>query len=107
MTATELSFVAGALLSLAFSYVPGLNSKFAALEPEKKRLVMLGLLALVSLVVFGLGCAGFAADLGLSVTCDRAGAVGLLKAFLGAVVANQAMYSLSPRTLAVKLAKAG
>jgi hypothetical protein len=36
-----LAMAAGALLSLAFSYVPGLGDRYGALTPAAKRLVML------------------------------------------------------------------
>ena len=102
MSETELAAGAGVLLSLAFSYVPGLSTKFAALAPEKKRLIMLGLLALVAGGSFGLSCAGLIADLaGVAVACDRAGALGLVRIFALAVVFNQGAYLISPQTQAV------
>jgi len=97
MTSEQISLTAGVLLSLAFSYVPGLADGFGRLSPETKRLVMLGLLALVSAGAFGIACAGWGAEWGLTLTCDQAGAWGLLKAFLLAVIANQATYQISPR----------
>ena len=42
MDDTQLSLFAGALLSLAFSYVPGLNTWFDGQEPTTKRLIMAG-----------------------------------------------------------------
>lgn len=96
ITSEELSVVAGVVLSLGFSYIPGLKSKFDTLAPERKRLVMLGLLVLVSGAVYGLSCAGFAADLGIGVTCDQAGAIGLIRAFVVATIANQSTYMITP-----------
>lgn len=96
MTADSLAMYAGVALSLVFSYVPSADGWWANLAVTYKRLVMLGLLLLVALASVGLACAGFAADLGLTITCDRAGVVGIIQAFGLAVIANQAAYSLSP-----------
>ena len=107
MSETELAAGAGVLLSLAFSYIPGLSTKFAALAPEKKRLIMLGLLALVAGGSFGLACAGLLSSLaGAAATCDRAGALGLVRTFVLAAVFNQGAYLISPQTQAVALIKA-
>jgi len=48
MSAQLLSAVAGVLLSLLFSYIPGASDWFAALDGTRKRLVMLGALVLVA-----------------------------------------------------------
>lgn len=105
MSAEFLTAIAGVLLSLAFSYVPKLNEKFAALESTYKRLIMLGLLVVVSAGLYGLACAGWAADLGIEVTCDRPGLISLLQAFVWAMIANQAAYQISPEPSAVRKAK--
>lgn len=102
MTAEGLALISGTILSLLFSYVPGLNTKFASFDREKKRLIMLGLLAVCALAIYGLACGGFAVDLGIAVTCDRAGAMALIQAFILAVIANQGTYSISPDAPAVK-----
>ena len=105
MDIEELSMAAGTLLSLGFSYLPGLSRRYAELTAEQKRLVMLGLLALVSLAVFGLACLGeIAWDLFPAVTCNQRGAVGLLKTFVLAVIANQATYLISPKPEGVERA---
>lgn len=106
MSAEFLAGIAGVVLSLLFSYVPGLNAKFAALEATYKRLIMLALLFVTGAAVYGLACAGWAADFGLAVTCDKAGLVQLLQAFGVAAIANQGAYSLSPVAGAVREAKA-
>lgn len=92
MDATVLSGLAGAVLSLVFSYLPGLSDKWEPLEPTQKRLIMGLLLVLVAGVAFGLGCANISS----SVTCDQAGATGLLKLLGAALVANQSTYMISP-----------
>lgn len=95
MDADTLSLIAGAVLSLAFSYVPGLSGKFDQLAAEYKRLVMLGLVVLTAGVVYGLACADLAGELGLAVACDKAGAVSLVRAVILAMIANQGVYSLT------------
>ena len=94
----ELSAAAGVALSLGFSYIPGLQETFNRLEPTYKRLVMLALLALAAGAAYALGCLGL-----LNVDCSQAGAWGLLRTFLAAVIANQAAFSISPAPRAVPL----
>lgn len=105
MTAGELSLIAGALLSLIFSYVPGLNSAFAGLATEIKRLIMLGLLVLVAGAVYGLACLGYAEGFGILVVCDQAGALALVQALVLAIIANQSVFSITPKTGAVQEAR--
>jgi hypothetical protein len=107
MTAEFLAGIVGIGLSLIFSYVPGLNAKFAALDATYKRLIMLGLLVLTAGVVYGLACIGWAANLGINLTCDQAGLQELLKALFAAAIANQTAYSLTPQTASVRKVKAG
>jgi hypothetical protein len=105
MQAETISMVAGVLLSLLFSYCPGLSGWFAALGEEhqdggtRKRLVMLGLLVLAALGSLALSCAGLPAP-GAEVDCSRAGAWELARALAAAIVANQGVYALSPRPAA-------
>jgi hypothetical protein len=90
-----LSALAGIVLSLGFSYIPGISQRFGMLAPTQKRLVMLGLLLACALGVFGLSCmqTGWLS----AMTCDQAGAWGLARVFVAAVIANQAAFSVSPR----------
>lgn len=93
MNAEFLSMIAGILLSLLFSYVPGASDWYGALDGVRKRLVMLGLLFLAAVGAFALSCAGiydFA-------PCDQAGAVQAVEAFIAAVIANQTTYLVSPK----------
>jgi len=92
MTAETLSSVSGVVLSLVFSYVPGLSGWYEKLNGVSKRLVMLVALLAVSGSVFGLSCSGWW-DF---VTCDQSGLTGLIEAFVLALVANQAAYLISP-----------
>jgi hypothetical protein len=92
MTETTLASIAGVIISLAFSYIPGLKDKYALLTADYKRLVMLGALLIVALGIFGASCAGLSAQ----VTCDVAGAQALVSMFISAAIANQAAYLLTP-----------
>lgn len=106
MTAESLVLIAGAVLSLAFSYIPGLNVKFAALSSTTKRLIMLALLAVVAGASYGLSCLGWGLAWGITLVCDQAGFQALLTQFVLALVASQGMYGLSPEQKAVTEAKA-
>ena len=107
MTAEILSAAAAILLSLTFSYLPKLNTWYAAQEEQTKKLVMLGAIAVVAAGSFALACAGLVTDLfGLVLTCDRAGALVVVRSFIFALMANQAAYLISPKTAAVKEVKA-
>jgi len=92
MSAEQLSAVAGVILSLAFSYIPGLQDVFEPLTPTEKRLVMASLIIIVAIAAFLAGCRGL-----LSITCDQPGVIGLLTALVAALVANQATFLISPK----------
>lgn len=105
MSAEAISTVAGAALSLLFSYVPGFADWFAKLGQSKspkgetvsdggtrKRLVMLGLLVLVTLGAFGAACL----NLGGPAVCSKPGAIDLATALALAIMANQSVYMISP-----------
>lgn len=95
MTAEILASLVGSVLSLVFSYTPGLKAKFDALSTDYKRLVMGGAIIAVSLVVFGVSCAGYGAQFGFAVACDADGAIGLTKIVVAALVANQATFQIT------------
>lgn len=98
MTADTLAAAGGLLLSLIFSYVPKFNTWYGLKEDATKRLIMLGALVLVSGAAFGLACSGLAADFGLPITCDKTGAIALIRSFVVAAIANQTTYTLSPNS---------
>jgi len=93
MTSELLSSISGILLSLSFSYIPGLKRWFDTLDREYKQLVMGILLFLVSAAVFGLSCANILDY----VTCDREGILGLVRVFIAALIANQSAYLITKR----------
>jgi hypothetical protein len=102
MDGETLAMAAGALLSLAFSYLPGVQSWYQALTDTNKRLVMLALLVVVAAGAFGLSCLGWGEIFGLGgenlpLTCDAPGAAGLFRALILAVLANQGTYLISPK----------
>jgi hypothetical protein len=92
MTAEQLSMIAGVVLSLAFSYVPGLKTWYAALEGTQKRLVMLCVLLASALGIFGLSCA----KLWVMVACSQQGALQLVEIFFTALISNQATFLITP-----------
>jgi hypothetical protein len=92
MTAEQLIVILGSVLAMLFAYIPGFANWFNPLEATIKRLIMLGLLAIITGAVFGLSCAGILS----SVTCDQTGAVALVTAFIYAVIANQGTFAILP-----------
>lgn len=92
MTAQQLSAICGAVVSLAFSYIPGLRTWYGKQSGDVKRLIMLGVLVVVAAAIFGLSCWGVIDN----VTCDRPGAVGLALAVFYAVAGNQAIFLITP-----------
>ena len=107
MTPEILAAVAGVVLSLAFSYIPNLRTGFAELAKETQQLIMLGLLFVVAAASYGLACAGILTDLfGVALTCDKAGMLGLIRALIFAIMANQGIYQLTPKVADVRLVKA-
>ena len=96
MNAELLSSILAIFLSLAASYLPGFNDWYDPLPPNLKRLVMLALLAVTSAGCYAIACVGYAQALDLPVACDQPGAIEMLRAFIAAVIANQAAYAVSP-----------
>jgi hypothetical protein len=103
MTPELLASIAAIVLSLFFSYVPGLNTWYAALTGVWKRVGMAVLMLFTAGAIFGLSCA----QVLTYVTCDQAGALGLIKIFVAALVANQATFLIAPQTANVKAIKSG
>lgn len=100
MTADLLSSVSGVVLSLLFSYLPGLSAWYGGLTGGKKRLIMLGMLALVAGGMYALDCGGLLVKIvpdmaGMCSATD--GWVQVLRAFVLAMIANQSAFALSPQ----------
>lgn len=103
ITSAAIAGIAGAFLSLIFSYVPGLNTKFAALPKETQQLAMAGLMLLVTIVIVALGCYKVVQ---INLTCDQSGWVQAIWVFLSAIMANQATFRLSPQRASVRAVRA-
>ena len=93
MTPELLASIAGIVLSLVFSYVPGAKDWFEQIDGNYKRLVMLGSLILVALAVFGLSCANWYA----LVACSAVGVKALIEMVIIAAISNQTAYALTPK----------
>lgn len=92
----------GVVLSLVCSYVPGVNTWFAAKSKEFKQLFMaLGILIIVC-VVFSLTCYNLITS---NLTCSLNGAANALMVYVFTLAANQGVYSVSPQTSIVKAVK--
>jgi len=83
--------VVGAAISWIFGWFPGLRTWFAALKSEIKSAIMLGLLAIASVVVYLLVYYGVL-QAGEPITIWR-----LLSVFFFASTINQVTYSLTPQ----------
>jgi hypothetical protein len=96
--------VLAGLLSLAFTLIPGLNAKFAALEPDVKRAIMAGLSALIAVVIYVLSCTP---DLlpNFPFSCPVGGVWQLITIIFLAVTVNQGVFAATPQPRAVKDAK--
>lgn len=97
MSADTLNLFAAAVLSLVFGYFPKLKDWYASLDNGQKRLIMALVLFVVSGAIFGLSCWKMVPSDWKLVTCDIPGLVGLVRAYILAVVANQGIYMLFVR----------
>lgn len=95
-----LVLIAGAALSIGFEYIPRLREWYNGLGDTAQQGLMALLVFAAAVVIFGLSCAGWMADLwpALAVSCDQAGAIGLMRAFLMAIAVNQGVFRLLPKT---------
>lgn len=103
VTPEVIAALAGSLLSILFSYVPGLSTWYAAKSDEWKKLIMAGLLLAIAVAVYAMQCSSILAT---NITCDKQGIIQLVYMFVLAIAANQGTYRLTPQTDAVKDAKA-
>lgn len=98
MSAEQLAAASGLLLSLGLAYIPGLESRYKALDSKTQSLFMLSLLALATFALFGVSCTGARADF----TCDGAACIAPATLFWNALVTNQATYLTLVRPFAKK-----
>jgi uncharacterized membrane protein len=94
MTAETLALIVGAILSLAFAYIPGLRTKYEALSSEMKAAIMAGIMLIVTITIYAMACASVLNLFGVEVACTKEGAAELLKILISALMANQASYLL-------------
>lgn len=89
--------IVGAVLSLLFTYFPGLKDWFDK-QSGYKSLIMLGLIVAVALAYYGLGCIPVLANvLGIQVPCTVAGLLTVALAVIKIAIANQATYLLTKK----------
>lgn len=97
-TLLAVSGLVGVVLSLLFSIVPQLKSRWAAIEPDQRRVFMTLVVAGATIGLYLLACSA-AVDLsaiGLTFDCGGSWAEFALAVLL-AVVTNQATFQLTPR----------
>ena len=95
ITQDLLTSIAGALLSLAFSYFPGLSEAYETLDPTRKRLVMLIFLVIAALGLYAASCAGL---FGIPASvCTETGTKNLAWIFILCAVVNQTAYGLTKK----------
>ena len=102
-TSESLALIMGAVTSLIFSYAPGLNAWFAAKTDEIKRLVMLGLMVVITGSIYGLACTNI-----LHVSefvCGQQSFLQFVSILISAVIANQGTYKISPQIRSVAAIK--
>jgi len=93
MDVEQLSAIAGAVLSLAFSYVPGVKDWFEGLLSGQKQAIMGLLLLGTAGAVFGLSCGGVLDW----VVCSKEGVLGLVDVLIAALLANQTAYLITKK----------
>lgn len=104
LTPALIASVLAAALSLAGTYIPGLNTWLAGLTKEVKQSLMGGLTILIAVAVYVLACVptlGFTA-----VACPTGGVWELLGIIVAALVANQGVFMASPQPNSVRTVKA-
>lgn len=88
--------IVGTILSVIFAKFPIVNTWFAGLASEFKSLIMIGLLLIVSVVVYLLAING------IIETTQPLTVWLLIKIFISALIANQATYTITPESAVVK-----
>lgn len=95
LTPENLLYLVSLGLTLLFSYFPPVSNWFyTKLNSNGQRMFMFGSLVLGTAIVFTLSCTGIIDG----VNCTRDGALDIIKAFLTALVINQSVDRISPKT---------
>lgn len=92
--------IVGMATSWLFSWFPALRTWYAALKPEVKSFIMLGLMALASVAIYLL------AFYGIIETTEQISIIKLVTIFFIATTLNQVTYSITPELPDVIEAKA-
>jgi hypothetical protein len=93
MTSEILSGWAGVVLSLVFTYLPGVKVRFGGMGERGKIAATLASLLLVSVGVFLLSCG----DVKVLVACTKEGALQLFTLFFYAAAGSQFAFVLTPK----------
>lgn len=93
MDTTLISTVSGSALSLAFSYLPGLQDWYQTLDSKGRAWVMLGAMLATSIGLFIASCSGQY----ITVACTQDGAIEMAKFFFAALVANQSTFAITKK----------
>ncbi len=96
VTQEALAAIAGAILSLAFGYIPGLKDWYGRQQSEIKAAIMAGLVILVAAALFGMSCLAPIA-LPFAVACTNQGAWDLFVTVVFVLMGNQGAYALAVR----------
>lgn len=99
LSAEVLIAISGSVISLLFSYIPGLRTWYAAKSDEIKRLLMLVMVVVVSGAIFGLSCGGV---IDTNIACNKDGIWALVWMVLLAISTNQATFLLTPKPADVR-----
>jgi len=91
LNADLLAAVAGMVISLVCSYVPGIAPRWEKLSGEWKRMIMAIMLIVIAVVIVALSCAGILQG----VECSQKGIWAVLSALFSALVVNQSIYALA------------
>lgn len=109
MSPELIVIIAGAVISLLFTYVPfkikgkAFNVWFAEFSNEQKQFIMLVIMVLVTGVVFLLGCTDLLPLSGF--TCDRYTGAYYVYCLLMAIVSNQGTDRVFPKPVSVRQAR--
>jgi hypothetical protein len=95
MTELALSAILGTVLSLIFTFVPGLRTWFEGLTSEQKAQFMAVGIVLIAVGVVALSCTGFISALVCTQATIMSFATGTVVNAILALVANQSVHSLA------------
>ena len=104
LTPEAVAVILSGLLSLAFTLIPGLNAKFAALQKEVKTAIMGGLSLLIAVVIYLIACTPATAE-GFPFACPTGGFWQLVVIIFLSVTVNQGVYAGTPKPNALVAAR--